>query len=246
MEKKIECTKDGGKAVITYAVRILVRSPGMVGRGFWLLSGACARRIIAIACRSMPTPTPQSQPSDAELILLYRKGDENALATVIQRHVGSLYRFLYRMVNDAHLAEDLTQETFIKVWKHLARFDVSKSFKTWIFSIAKNVAIDELRKKRPLIAQFDDEDGIDPVDLLPDIQPLASEMMQRKETAEIMNGVLAELPPAIRSVVLLHDTEDMTFQEIADTVGEPMNTVKSRYRRAIALLRVRLAEHLPK
>lgn len=187
----------------------------------------------------METP-PLNQLSDAELIRAYREGDEDALAILIRRHIGSVYRFLYRMANDAQTAEDLTQETFIKVWKHLPRFDPSKTFKTWTFSIAKNSAIDYFRKKNPSLVKAESADAADPLESVPDAQPLPDELLERKETAAYLDEALSALPPRTRSIVLMHETEDMTFQEIADATGEPMNTVKSRYRRALATLKERL------
>lgn len=178
--------------------------------------------------------------SDADLIRSYRDGDETALSTLIRRHLAPLYRFVYRMVGDGRLAEDLVQESFLKAWKYLPRFDVSKAFSTWLYSIAKNVSLDELRKKRPMIYRSDDEDAEDLIESIPDVQPLPPEILERKETAQELERLLSELAPASRSIVLLHDIEGLTFQEIADASDEPMNTVKSRYRRAIAFLRLRV------
>ncbi len=184
------------------------------------------------------------QNPDNDLIHAYREGDKEALAFLIQRYLGSLYRFLYRMVQDSAVAEDLTQETFLKLWKHQARFDLSKTFKTWLFTIGKNVALDHLRKKQPLLFAHDEENNIEGIDLIPDREPLASELLERRETAQYLNEALTELSPETRSIVLMHESEDMTFQEIAEAVGKPMNTVKSRYRRALSTLRDLLTQRL--
>jgi len=181
--------------------------------------------------------------TDAELIASYRKGDDGALAVLIRRHTDAVYRFVVRMVGDAHAAEDVVQETFLKAWKNLARFDVTKSFKTWIFSIARNAAIDRLRRKDPVtFSSLEREDGIDIAGSIGDERPLADEILDRDVDAKRIEEALASVPPRSRSVILMHETEDMTFQEIADSTGEPMNTVKSRYRRALETLRKRLTD----
>lgn len=176
--------------------------------------------------------------SDGELITLYRKGDERALSILIQRHLDAVYRFARRMTGDVAMAEDIAQETFLKVWRNLGRFQTTKSFKTWVFSIAKNTAIDALRKKDPItFSRLETEDRSDFSDTIPDRQPLALDVLQQQESADILYKALLTLPPKSRSIVLMHDAEAITFQEIADVMREPMNTVKSRYRRALEVLR---------
>jgi RNA polymerase sigma-70 factor, ECF subfamily len=174
---------------------------------------------------------------DRQLIQQFQEGREAALTELVQRHLPAVYRFLFRMVGDEALAQDLTQETFIKTWKYLSRFDASRNFKTWIFSIAKNTAIDYLRKKQPLtLSQLESED-VPLGEFFVDDQPLPPEVLEREDLALAIKYALAQLPPKARSVVVLHETEELTFQEIADLTEEPLNTVKSRYRRALVSLR---------
>lgn len=183
------------------------------------------------------------QLSDSELVTFYRKGHDGALAILIQRHLPSVYRFLYRMVGDSHHAEDLAQETFLKAWKNISKFDPTKSFKTWVFSIAKNTAIDWLRKKHPVsFSDLEPDEMPDMADSIPDEQPLAPEILERAETAKMIEEALTKIPPKARSIVLMHQMEDMTFKEISEATGEPINTVKSRYRRALHALKEILAE----
>lgn len=178
------------------------------------------------------------QLSDTHLVALIRKGQNAALGVLIQRHLPSVYRFLYRMVGDSHHAEDLAQETFLKAWKNISKFDPTKSFKTWVFSIAKNTAIDWLRKKHPVsFSDIEHDEMPDLADTIPDEQPLAPEILERAETAKMIEEALTKIPPKARSIVLMHYTEDMTFKEISEAIGEPINTVKSRYRRALHTLR---------
>ena len=88
--------------------------------------------------------------SDTELVDAYFEGHEPALAELVQRYIGPIFRFLAHMLGDTQLAEDITQETFVQAWPHLSHFRRNQSFKAWIFSIARHRAIDELRKKHLL------------------------------------------------------------------------------------------------
>lgn len=176
--------------------------------------------------------------TDAELITDYRKGDERAFALLIERHIPSVYRFLFHLSKSAATADDLTQETFIKVWQHLSRFQTTKSFQTWIFSIARNTAIDFFRKKQPLVfSQLEDEEREHFENTIQDERPLPTEVLDRHVDTEELQHALQTIPPHAKAIVLMHDLEGMTFQAIADATNESMNTVKSRYRRALLRLR---------
>lgn len=183
------------------------------------------------------------QRQDQELIAAYRAGDESALHFLIQKHVGSVHRFLTRLTGDEHLAEELTQDTFLKVWKRQGAFDLTKPFRPWLFTIARRTAIDELRKKRALpFSHVADETLPDLAESIPDDQPLPDAWLLREETTGILNDELQKLPLLARTILLLHETEDLTFDHIAEIMGEPMNTVKSRYRRALITLKKALTE----
>lgn len=187
------------------------------------------------------------QGTDQELLEAYHNGDEQAFAHLVERYLGPLFRFLVRMVGDRGIAEDLVQEVFVKAWKRMSSFDMTKSFKTWIFTIAKHTAIDYLRKQKrtwPFVFSFDeggDGDERSMMETVADPRPLVSVLLEDKERAASLDMALAALSDEGRTVVLLHDGEDMTFQEIADMLKKPMNTVKSRYRRSLEALRTRLS-----
>ncbi len=89
--------------------------------------------------------------SDENLVTDYLKGDKKALEILIGRYLKPIYNFLYRYTGDVAEAEDITQEAFVRAWKNIRKFDRNKKFKTWIFGIAKNAAIDFLRKKKPIL-----------------------------------------------------------------------------------------------
>jgi len=176
--------------------------------------------------------------SDQELVKAARGGEAAAFDVLVRRHAGCVYRFAFRLVRDAPTAEDIAQETFLKIWRNLKRFDVQKPFKAWMFRIARNTAFDWLKKKRAYAFSELEEDG-DALGLddVADEAPLPDESVLSQELRDELASALDRLSPRAKSVVMLHDLEELTFQEIAEACEEPLNTVKSRYRRALGELR---------
>ncbi|OGF65360.1 hypothetical protein A2Z53_01940 [Candidatus Giovannonibacteria bacterium RIFCSPHIGHO2_02_42_15] len=179
------------------------------------------------------------QRADEQLITDYLNGDEKSFEFLIQRYLKPIYSFTYRYVGSGQEAEDITQETFIKVWHNLKKFDKSKSFKTWIFSIAKNTAIDFLKKKRAIpFSEFEKEDGGNAIiDTLADPSPLSLELLEKAGMAKILNVAMEKLSPQYRMVLFLRYNDHFNFREIAESLGEPLNTVKSQHRRALVMLK---------
>lgn len=185
--------------------------------------------------------------SDEALIRTYREeGREEAINALVNRYVSPVYNLLTRLVG-AEAAEDLTQETFLKMWKGLPGYDLEKSFKTWLFAIARNTAIDYLRKKRPTLfsrlrnERDEENEKRNFEDTLPDSASLPDELFEKKELAERLEEALKALSLDERTIIILHESDELTFEEISEVVGEPMNTVKSRYRRALQKLRAALS-----
>ncbi len=180
---------------------------------------------------------------DQELIRSYLQGDHKALETLIQRYLKPIFRCAYQYTHHEHDAEDVTQEAFVKAWKNLKRFDVKKSFKAWIFEIAKNTALDFLNKKK--VARFSDFENPDGrnflLDELADDAPLPQEIFQQTETAGIIQKFMQTLSAKYRLVFLLRYNNGLTFQEIANSLHEPLHTVKSRCRRSVLQLKKFLA-----
>ena len=179
--------------------------------------------------------------TDEEIILAYKKGNEEALKTLIKRYASPLYNFTARLTNRS-AATDSVQEVFIKAWKNISRFDPERaSFKTWVFTIAKNTTTDFLRKKKSLLFSDLEKDGdadsdsfaenIPAEDLLPD------ETLQKLEDSQMLDKILEKLPPDYREVLVLHYQEEMTFEEIGKILDKSLNTIKSQHRRAIIKLR---------
>lgn len=178
--------------------------------------------------------------TDSELVEHHLGGDPDAFQALLSRYTGPLYRFVLRLCGDAALAEDLVQESFIKAWKNLPSFETQRSFKSWIFTIARNTAFDALKKKKAIpFSVLDEQSAMEDSfqDHIEDDRPLPPELLEHKDRALLIEKALQELPVQTRTILLLHEAEDLTFQEIAETVQEPLNTVKSRYRRALPTLR---------
>ena len=177
--------------------------------------------------------------SDEELAGLAVKGDEVALENLIARYLKRVFSFAYRYVHNSADAEDITQETFVKVWRHLKKFDTNKVFRTWVYQIAKNTALDWLKKKSPVpFSAFDMVDGDDWL-----TQTVVDES-QHPETdvdqlllGNKLKSAVSKLAPPYAEVVNLRHNQEFNFREIAVATHQPLNTIKSRYRRALLLLR---------
>ncbi len=175
--------------------------------------------------------------SDLQLISEYIKGDEKSLEILIKKYLKRVYNLVYSYMQNQADAEDATQEVFVKVWKNISKFDHKKSFKTWAFAIAKNTAIDYLKKKKAIpFSMFDTADGNYITDTIADKSPLASEMAEYRENEDIISESIMSLPEKYRKIVGLR-LKDLTFKSIAEILGESINTVKSKYLRAIKLLK---------
>lgn len=177
---------------------------------------------------------------DRKLIEDYLAGDSEALATLIQHNLTLVYRFVFRMVSDHQEAEEVTQDTFVKVWRNAKKYNPEQSFRTWLLSIAHNTAIDLLRKRRSFVfSDFDTDDGkgMSMEESIVDPEPLPMEILMRAEEKMLLEGALAQLSLVHREVLILHYQEQLTFNEIGVILNKPLNTVKSHHRRGLAALR---------
>jgi RNA polymerase sigma-70 factor (ECF subfamily) len=189
-----------------------------------------------------PTLPPQDAESDSALVLRVRKGDHAAFAVLVSRHLPAVYTFCVRILNNADEAQDVAQETFLKAWRHLGRFDTKKSFRTWLFAIAKNTATDALRKRRSVsfsaLQKTDRDDSFE--DTLADTEPLPEELFARASLARDVQQALQQLPPRDRMILSLRYEEELSFEDIADVMEIPANTIRSLHRRALIQLREKL------
>ena len=177
--------------------------------------------------------------NDEILTRKYLQGDEKSLEVLILTYLKQIYSFVYRYVGNGQDAEDITQEVFVRVWRNLKKFDQNKSFKTWIFSIAKNASLDFLKKKKAIpFSEFEREDGGNIIiDTLADPSPLPPELLEKAGMARMLNEAMEKLSPQYRMVLFLRYNDHFNFREIAESLNEPLNTVKSRHRRALVMLR---------
>ncbi len=184
--------------------------------------------------------------TDEALVAAGNDGDEAAFPILVERYLTLIYNFARRGGCDEHSADDVSQDVFIKAWKNLPRFNAtSASFKTWLFHIARNTIIDFLRKKKHIaFSRFDTDDGVNMLEeTVAYDAPLPDEVFAQTQDAAMIERALQELPYRAREVIMLRNFEDMTFDEIGQALGEPLNTVKSRHRRALASLRIIVEKH---
>jgi len=177
--------------------------------------------------------------SDAELISAYLSGDEKSLEILIEKYLKAVYRFVYPIVKNSSDAEDLTQEIFVRVWKKITKFDRDKKFSSWLFAIAKNAAIDFIRrnKKTRNFSGLAVGESFSIEETLADTQPTPAETVQMIELHKTLAPAIKKLPAIDQQIIELRDEQALTFREISKTLQTPLNTVKSRYRRALTFLR---------
>ena len=173
-------------------------------------------------------------------------GDEQAFATLVRRYQRRLVGFLAQLVGDVELARDLTQEAFVRAWRALARFDPRYRFSTWLFRIAHNLGIDQLRRRRlptaPLIGRDQEGQEMELAVASVDKDPLGH--LENHELSGRLRETITGLKPEYRELVLLRHFAGLSYQEIADFKMMPLGTVKNKLFRAHTVLRKALADLL--
>ncbi len=177
--------------------------------------------------------------TDQELIQNYLGGDGASLETLVLRYFKSIYNFAYRLCGNAQDADDITAETFVKIWKNLKKYKPEQSFKTWIFAIARNTTIDWLRKRKDVVfSDFESSEGSNVlIDTMKDSSPLADEIAIATEEKKVLSEKVAKLSPVYQTVLVMRYNEEFTFREIGEILNKPIDTVKSWHRRALIELR---------
>jgi RNA polymerase sigma-70 factor (ECF subfamily) len=175
--------------------------------------------------------------TDHDLVKGYLAGDMRAFDAIVERYQGRLLNFVYRIVTDRERAEDLVQEVFIRVHRHLARFDRSKKFSTWIYTIASNLAKNELRNRsrNPLVlftsitqGWEDEERPLEFED--PTARP--DDQFRKRHVRQMVEESVAALPEHHREVFVLRELEGRSYEEISEITHCNLGTVKSRLNRA--------------
>jgi len=183
------------------------------------------------------------QYTDEELIAQFQAGNEHAYLDIVERFKDRLFSFIYRFVGDTDLAEDLVQDTLVKVYTHKHSYREIAKFSTWIYTIAGNLARTELRKRRRRATFSMSTLGLGGKELeLPSTDYAPTKIHEGVETEENIGRALGSLPLHFRTVVILRDVQELSYDEISKIMQIPLGTVKSRVNRA----RLRLQEILMK
>lgn len=175
---------------------------------------------------------------DRQLVEDYLAGDEAAFSRLLKKYLKPVYNFLYRMTNDHAALDDLTQTTFIKAWKNIEKFNYSRSFKAWIFTIAKNTAYDYFKKKKTVpFSNFIDAEGNNKLENISDGEILPLEILERADASKILEDALAKISEQYGLILTMRYKDDLSLQEISEILNIPYNTIKSQHQRGLNSLR---------
>ncbi len=180
--------------------------------------------------------------NDTELMLRVKSGDETSFAGLLSRHRDPIVSFLYRMVHNAAIAEELSQDVFLRVYRARESYAVSAKFTTWLYCIATNVALNYLRdgrRARNMESLDDSENAVSRSLRSP--EPTAEEQLVAGSLGWEVRRAVAELPENQRTAVILHKYQELDYRQIAAALGCSESAVKSLLFRAYEALRVRLA-----
>jgi len=168
-------------------------------------------------------------------VLIARRGDQAAFTTLVRTYQTAIYNLCYRMLGEADQAQDAAQETFLRAYTQLHRYDPERPFKTWLFSIASHYCIDRLRRRRVIWMDIDDE----PLAGHPALREKRAgpeDVALRREQAADVQALLETLSPKDRIAVVMLYWHDLSYHEIAEATGTTVSAVKSRLHRARAAM----------
>ncbi len=172
-----------------------------------------------------------------------KRGDRDAFAELVEIYKDKIYQLAFRMVGNRQEAEDIAQETFLRVYANLHTYDESYKFSTWIYRIATNLCIDRGRKKRPdfsLDEEVEGNEGLDWYSRLPSKEQTPEEQVVTQELQDTVQEAISKLSPKYRSIIILRYIEDLSLQEISDVLKLPVTTIKTRIHRGREALRGKL------
>ena len=191
--------------------------------------------------KHMETLLPDS--SDAMLAQLVLAGDQDAFEMLVRRYNSPLFNFICRFLGDYDLACDVLQQVFLRFYTSLPKLGTGEPFKSWLFQVARNCCVDELRRRRRYAICFsqlevDNGDG-ESAGLydIPDPGPLPDELVERHDLQLLLMSAIQSLPPKFRAVVVLRYASQLSFSEIGKVLSMPEATAKTYFHRAKALLR---------
>jgi RNA polymerase sigma-70 factor (ECF subfamily) len=179
--------------------------------------------------------------SDADLITLVTQGDQDALGVLYERYSRAVYSFSLRIVGDAQVAEEILQEVFVRAWQQGGSYQSARgSLITWLLSITHNLSIDEVRRRKRRPQKADSEEPETILASLPDEGSDVEEEVWLSSLRVSILDALQQLPAAQREAIELAYFQGLTQREIADTLGEPLGTIKTRMRLGMLKLREQL------
>ncbi len=181
-----------------------------------------------------------TEQTDQAVVKKVLAGDTDEFSTLVNRYQDRIYSVALNYVSNPDDAMDVAQETFLKAYSNLGRFDSASAFYTWLYRIAVNTAIDFLRKRKSRPADSLDDEKYTEVGFEPESKDRAidpEEVAAQREQAQILRKAISMLSDKLRTVIILHDVEGLSQEEVADILKIPLGTVKSRVSRARAELR---------
>jgi len=184
---------------------------------------------------------------ESQLVKLALKGDQAAFAELVELYQEKLYHMAYRMLNNRQEAEDVVQDTFLRVYNNLERYDDTMKFSTWIYRIATNLCIDRLRKRKPvysLDAESTEYEGLDGYSMIPSDNRTPESELLLSETQRIIHQAIDTLPPKYKTVMILRYIHELSLQEVGDILDMPVTTIKTRVHRGREFLRKKLEYRL--
>jgi len=170
-------------------------------------------------------------------------GDQRAFEVMVYRYSTPLFNFICRFLSDYDQACDVLQQVFMRFYTTLPRLDTAEPLKPWLFQVARNCCVDELRRRRRYAIQFsqleteNSEGELSFLNEIPDTHPLPEELAERHDLQQALNKAIQSLPPKFRAVVLLRYSSQLSFSEIGRTLNMPEATAKTYFHRAKVLLR---------
>lgn len=164
-----------------------------------------------------------------ELVLLLQQGDRRAFAELVEGYKKPIYNLAYRMLKDGEEAYDIAQETFLRVFQHINRYDPEYKFSTWIFAIASRLCIDRLRKIKGNLQELSFD--------IPDNQPLPEEQVIKNQLRQEIDEAINQLPEKYRLVIILRHINELSYEEISTVLEIPINTVKTHLFRGREMLK---------
>ena len=187
--------------------------------------------------------------SDAALMTRVRDGDREAFELLVEKYRQPVMNFAARTLRDEAEAEDVAQHTFVQVWKSAARYQVSARFTTWLFTIARNLCLNELRRRSrhpaDSLESAQEGEGDHPGHQFADLKsPQASQALGNSELAELVEDAIQALPENQRTALLLCREEELSYEEIARILGTSLSATKSLIFRGRETLKLRLKPYL--